>query len=81
MKRVKRKQFFGVAVPVISVEDNIIFKAILQRGEEEGKHDIDHIKDMIKHEKIDLEYLRKRVKQCKAEKRVMPLLKTLIPNF
>jgi hypothetical protein len=81
IRRIQRKQFLGMDVPIISVEDNILFKAILQRGEEEGKHDVEHIKDMVKHEKIDLEYLRKRVRECTAEKRVSPLLKTLIPNF
>ena len=81
MKRAQRKQLFSVSVPVISVEDNIVFKAILQRGKEEGKHDVEHIKDMVKHEKIDLEYLRDRIQQCHADKRVTSLLKTLIPNF
>jgi hypothetical protein len=81
IRRIQWKQFLGMDVPVISVEDNILFKAILQRGEEEGKHDVEHIRDMIKHERIDLEYLRKRVRQCVAEKRVSSLLKTLIPNF
>jgi hypothetical protein len=81
IRRIQCKQFLGVDVPIISVEDNILFKAILQRGEGEGKHDVEHIRDMIKHERIDLEYLRKRVRQCNAESRVSPLLKTLIPNF
>ena len=81
MKRVQRKQLFGVTVPVISVEDNIVFKAILQRGKEEGKRDVEHIRDMVKHEKIDLEYLRDRIQQCHANKRVMPLLKSLIPHI
>jgi hypothetical protein len=81
VRRIQRKQFLGVDVPVVSVEDNILFKAILQRGEEEGKHDVEHIRDMVKHEKINLEYLRKRVRECNAEKRVSPLLKTLIPNL
>ena len=77
VKRIQCKQLLGMDVPVISVEDNIIFKAILQRGEAEGKHDIEHIRDMVKHEKIDLEYLRKRIRQCNAEKRAMPILKSL----
>ena len=68
-------------MPVISVEDNIIFKAILQRSDKAGKHDIEHIRDMLKHEKIDLEYLRKRIRQCNAEKRVIPLLKQFISEI
>jgi hypothetical protein len=80
-KRIQWKEFLSVNVPVISVEDNIIFKAILQRGEEEGKHDIEHIRDMVKHEKIDIKYLRKRIRQCNAEKRVLPLLRQFIPEI
>jgi hypothetical protein len=78
IERIRLKKFLGVDVPVISVEDNLIFKAILQRGEDEGKHDIEHIRDMVRHEKIDIEYLRKRIRQCNAEKRVMPLLRQFI---
>ncbi len=80
-ERIQMKQYLGVNVPVISVEDNIVFKAILQRGEKEGKHDIEHIKDMVKHEEIDVEYLRKRLKECNAEKRAKPLLREFIPEI
>ena len=81
MNRVEWKRLFGVKVPVISVEDNIVFKAILQRGEAEGKFDIEDIKSMINHTGIDIVYLRRRVQLSKAEKRVMPLLKSLILNL
>lgn len=42
-ERIRWKQHFGVTVPVIPAENNIIFKAILRRGKEEGKHDIEVI--------------------------------------
>ena len=77
IKRTRWKQFFGVTVPVIPVEDNIIFKAILQRGENRGKYDIQDIQHMIKNEKIDLEYLRKRIRKYHAEERIKLLLKRL----
>ena len=80
IKRIQSKKFLGVTVPVISVEDNIVFKAILQRGEEQGKHDIDDMICMIKNEKIDFEYLEKRIQKCQAEKRVGPPLQSLIPE-
>jgi hypothetical protein len=79
--RINWKQLFGVRVPIISVEDNIVLKAILQRGEELGKHDVEDIKSMMTHEKLDLEYIRKRIMRCKAEKRVKPLLQSLIPGL
>ena len=76
-EKIQRRKLFNVEIPVIPVEDNIIFKAILQRTENKGKHDIKDIRRMIKNEKIDLEYLKKRIRKYHAEKRVKPLLKTL----
>ncbi|MEM3699786.1 MAG: hypothetical protein QXL57_02820 [Candidatus Bathyarchaeia archaeon] len=61
-------------VPLIPVEDNIIFKAILQRTEKQDKHDIEDIRCMTKNEKVDVEYLRKMVSKYHDEKRVEPLL-------
>jgi len=81
IERASWRQLFGVVVPVMSVEDNIILKAILQRGEDKGKHDIEDIKSMIAHEKIDLQYLEERMDKCQAGKRVKPLLKSLIPSL
>jgi len=77
IERTKWKQLLGVKVPVIPVEDNIVFKAILQRGRDQGKHDIEDIQKMMTHEKLDSEYLEKRIKKYCAEKRVKLLLKSL----
>jgi len=76
-KRIQWRRLFDVEIPVVPVEDNIIFKAILQRTEKQGKHDIEDIQCMIKNEKMDLEYLKKRTQKYHAEKRVKPLLKLL----
>lgn len=81
IERASWRKLFGVVVPVMSVEDNIILKAILQRGEDRGKHDIEDIKSMIAHEKIDLQYLEERMEKCQAGKRVKQLLKSLIPSL
>jgi len=75
-EKIQRRRLRGLEIPVIPVEDNIVFKAILQRGEAQGKHDIEDIRRMAK-EKIDLEYLEKRIQKYRAEKRVKPLLKSL----
>jgi hypothetical protein len=81
IERASWRQLFGVEVPVMSVEDNIILKAILQRGQDRGKHDIEDTRSMIAHEKIDIQYLEERIKRCQAEKRVKQLLKPLIPSL
>lgn len=73
-EKIQQRKLFDVEIPVIPVEDNVIFKAILQRTENQGKHDIEDIQCMIKNEKIDLQYLKKRIRKCHAEKRVKPLL-------
>jgi predicted nucleotidyltransferase len=77
MERVRWIRFLGVTVPVIPVEDNIVFKAILQRGKDKGKYDVEDIQYMITNEKVDLDYLKKRIRKYDAEKRVEPLLKFL----
>jgi len=76
-KKIQHRRLFGVEVPVVPVEDNIIFKAILQRTEEQDKHDTEDIKCMIRNEKVNTEYLKGRMKKYNAEKRVAPLLKSL----
>jgi len=80
VKRINWKQLFGIKVPIISVEDNIVLKAILQRGEEQGKYDMEDIRSMLAHEKIDIKYLRKRIQKCKAERRVEPVIQALIQS-
>lgn len=77
VEQITLKPLFGMVVPVVPVEDNILFKAILQRGKAENKFDVEDIRDMVKHEKIDTAYLKRRMKKYRAEERVLPLLKNL----
>ncbi len=56
----QRRKLFHVETPVIPIEDNVIFKAILQRTEKEGKRDTEDVLFMIENEKIDLQYLKKQ---------------------
>src|SRR5512147_2949559 len=57
--RIRRGVIAGVAVPVIPVEDNILFKAMLGRGPELGKHDWEDVEGMLVHGPLpDWEYLR-----------------------
>ncbi len=77
VERIKLKPLFSVNVPVVPVEDNILFKAILQRGEAENKFDVEDIRDMVNHKKIDAAYLKRRMKKYGAEERVTPLLDNL----
>jgi predicted nucleotidyltransferase len=77
MGRIKYRKLFGIEVPLIPVEDNIILKAILQRSEKEDKHDIEDIKSMIKNEEIDFKYLKEKIKKYQVEEIVLPVLEKL----
>jgi len=78
IKRTNWKKIFGVMVPVTPVEDNIVLKAILQRGTDQGKHDIQDIELMIKNERIDLEYLWKRARRWRAKKKATTLIQSML---
>ncbi|MEM1574861.1 MAG: nucleotidyltransferase [Nitrososphaerota archaeon] len=77
IERIKYKKLFDIEVPLIPVEDNIILKAMLQRSEKEGKHDIEDIKNMIKNEIIDFKYLKERIKKYQVEEIVLPILEKI----
>lgn len=63
--RISRQKLLGVVVSVLSVEDNIVFKAVLGRGPEIGKHDWEDIAIMLKHNPtIDWAYLVWRLEKC-----------------
>jgi len=71
----------GLTVPVAPVEDNVLLKAMLQRGEDQGKHDLPDIRCMLENQAVDHGYLVKRMRLYNAEKRARPLLETLIPGL
>jgi len=81
IERLNWKRLLDINVPVLSVEDNIVFKAILQRGKERGKHDLEDIEAMASHEKIDMKYLAERVRKCHAGKRANSLLRSVVPGL
>ena len=77
--RVTRHTILGIAVPVSAPEDIIVLKAILQRGPEQGKHDLEDIQ-AIAHtlgNRLDLDYLKERASTCDALARVEPCLQRL----
>jgi len=75
-KRLRSGKLFGLTVPLVPLEDNIILKAILGRGPEQGKFDIQDICDMARNP-IDRDYLQRRISFYKVGKIVLPLLSKL----
>jgi hypothetical protein len=59
-EKIQWRRLLDVEVPVVPVEDNIVFKGILQRTEKQGKHDIEDIQHMVANEKVDSECFDRR---------------------
>ena len=66
--RVLPHDLLGVKVQLLPLEDNLVFKAILSRGPEMGKHDWSDIAEMLAcAECVDWDYVRWRLQQCAPE--------------
>jgi hypothetical protein len=65
-----------VSLPVLSPEDNLAFKAILQRGPERGKHDLEDVQALVAAYGGDLDwnYVGRRAQRCGALERVQDCL-------
>jgi len=75
--RLVNDHILGVEVPLLSLEDNLVFKAVLGRGMEVGKHDWADIEDMLAWAKeIDWEYVEWRLQRC-APDRVLEITERL----
>ncbi len=64
----------GVEVVLLNPVDTVLEKAILPRGKEVGKHDLEDIAALVGVVDIDKKYLKKRVIEMRAEKRVMNII-------
>ncbi len=64
-------QYQGQRVRLLSVEDVLLIKALLQRGPEIGKHDREDILRFLKIQpEIDRVYLESRIRILEAEGRI-----------
>jgi hypothetical protein len=69
---------FEVPVRLMSREDQIVMKAILQRGAEAGKRDVDDVARLLAAPgPLDLDYVRRHARLAGAEERVRALLARL----
>lgn len=78
-QRVTRQTILDIDVPVSAPEDIIVLKAILQRGPEQDKHDLEDIQAIARTlgNRLDLDYLKERASACGALARVEPCLQRL----
>lgn len=76
--RLTRHEIAGVTVPVIPPEDNILLKALWDRGPQEGKHDWEDVVAMMTHlPTLDWKYLRWRATACIPQPRREQVLQRL----
>jgi hypothetical protein len=76
--RLTRHGVLGVSVPVIPAEDNILLKALWERGPEVGKHDWEDVQAMMAHlPTLDWAYLRWRADACAPRERMAQVLERL----
>ena len=69
--------YHGIQVPVLSPEDVVALKAVLQRGPEQAKHDLEDIKALAAMVPLDDAYLRLRLDRMGATERALPVLQEL----
>jgi hypothetical protein len=76
--RLQRHEIAGITVPIVPPEDNILLKAIADRGPEVGKHDWEDVQAMMAHlPALDWEYLRWRAGACGPRRSTEPVLERL----
>jgi hypothetical protein len=70
------RELRGARLPVVSPEDNVVFKAILQRGPEQGKHDLEDLQTLLAAvgAGLDRDYVRRRAALCGGLARVQDCL-------
>ena len=62
----RRMPLLGAPVAVLAPEDILIHKLILNRGSEQGKHDLPDARGIIRRQQLDLDYLRSRIERMNA---------------
>ncbi len=75
LDHVRTTLFEGTEVPVLAPEDVIALKAVLQRGPEQGKHDLEDIAALAAKVAVDVGYLGWRLRRMGAEERAESVLR------
>jgi hypothetical protein len=66
-----------LTISLLDPADTVLLKAMLQRGAEQGKHDVEDIEALIMNVELDLKYLHTRIQECRASDRVTSFLSDL----
>jgi hypothetical protein len=64
--RRQRLPLLGAPVMVLSPEDVLVHKLLMNRGIEQGKHDLADAQGIVRRQQLDADYLAQRVELCGA---------------
>jgi hypothetical protein len=76
-ERTRWQTLGGLTSSFVDPVDTVLFKALSQRGPEQGKRDIEDILAIAGAVTIDVAYLLQRIASLQAEPRAIPLLRKL----
>ena len=65
----------GQEIRLLNEVDTILQKAMLQRKEKEGKHDLEDIEAILQNREIDKEYLQTRLSEINPDERLLKILR------
>ena len=68
------KKFNSLELPVSSLENLLLYYLILRRGEIDGKNDELHIKEILSHDKFDLDKFKSNIENHPKRKEIIELL-------
>jgi hypothetical protein len=81
--RITTHRLNGREVPFVAPEDTVLLKAILGRGAEVGKHDLDDIAAIVHNVPLDRNYLWDRINETGSAQRVLraPIMASVLFDF
>lgn len=72
--RLQRKPLLGAKILILAPEDVLVYKLLLNRGEDVKKFDVPDAQGIIKRQPLDLEYLRERLAASNTTELITPRL-------
>jgi hypothetical protein len=73
----RRMPLLGTQVQVLAPEDIVAHKTLLNRGTEQGKHDLVDAAGVVRRQSLNLEYLQQRLQKMRVENDVLNRLREL----
>jgi hypothetical protein len=75
--RLRKMPLLGAPVMVVSPEDVVAHKLLLDRGSAHGKYDLADVEGVIRRQSLDTDYLRERIGLMRAERLLIERLREL----